>query len=278
MDVVGALHRARDGDAAVRPRLGDHGLVLDVELLLVADPVLTLDDEAGAGQRGVHIAASDLVGRELLLGREGVEDRWQRLRAQGDAPLRLPQRGLVRRGNEGHGLGMVADDVRGEGRHVRLDGAHDVLAGDVGGGHDHDAGPVEGRVAVDAEEPRMGLRRSDRRAVPGAREHEVIGVASGAGELLRALAAERRWSGPSERRQGLLSGSRRREDHWCLGGDGPARRCRRRHDRRLGQGPWVRCRWIQAGHPRSWIPPRFRRRGRLVKATRADASYQGSMV
>ncbi len=42
VDVVGTLHRAGDPDPAVRPRLGDHGLVLDVELLLVADAVLAL--------------------------------------------------------------------------------------------------------------------------------------------------------------------------------------------------------------------------------------------
>ena len=236
MDVVGALHRARDGDAAIRARLGDHGLVLDVELLLVADPVLALDDEAGVGQRDVHVAASDLVGRELLLGDEGVEDRRQGLRAQRDAPLRLPQRGLVRRGDERDRLGVVADDVHGEGRHVRLDGAHDVLAGDVGGRHDHDAGPVEVRVELDAEEPCVGLRRADRGAVPGAREDEVVGIAGGAGQLVRALAAERRGPSPPQRRHRGLPGGRRWQDDRRLG-----RRGRRRgHDHGLGQRTRVR--------------------------------------
>ena len=48
MDVVGALERAVDGDAAVRARDRDHALVLDVQLLLVADPVGALDDQVGA--------------------------------------------------------------------------------------------------------------------------------------------------------------------------------------------------------------------------------------
>ena len=39
VDVVRALERAVDGDTPVLARDGDHRLVLDVELLLVADPV-----------------------------------------------------------------------------------------------------------------------------------------------------------------------------------------------------------------------------------------------
>ena len=146
VDVVGALHRARDGDAAVRSWHRDHGLVLDVELLLVADAILALDDEAGRGERGFDVAAADLVGRELLARRaSGSRTGAQRLRAQRDATLRLAQGGPVRRRDERHRLGMVADDISGEGRHVRLDGAHDVLAGDVRGRHDHDAATSRSR-------------------------------------------------------------------------------------------------------------------------------------
>ena len=51
VDVVRALERAVHGDAAVVPRDGDHPLVLDVQLLLVADPVRALDDQVGGGER-----------------------------------------------------------------------------------------------------------------------------------------------------------------------------------------------------------------------------------
>ena len=67
VDVVGALQRAVYRDAAVLAGDGDHRLVLDVELLLVADPVRPLDDQVGARQRGVHVAGADVeVGEDLL--------------------------------------------------------------------------------------------------------------------------------------------------------------------------------------------------------------------
>ena len=44
VDVVRALERAVDGHAAVLARDRDHRVVLDVELLLVTDPVLALED------------------------------------------------------------------------------------------------------------------------------------------------------------------------------------------------------------------------------------------
>ncbi len=82
VDVVGALHGTGDGDAAVRPWLGDHGLVLDVELLLVADAVLARDDERGLREGSLGVAAADLIGGELLCRVERVEDRRQRLGAR----------------------------------------------------------------------------------------------------------------------------------------------------------------------------------------------------
>ena len=50
-------------------------LVLDVELLLVADAVLALDDEGSLRHGRVDVAPADLDGRELLRGGERVEDR-----------------------------------------------------------------------------------------------------------------------------------------------------------------------------------------------------------
>ena len=90
-------------------------------------------------------------------------------------------------------LGVVLDLAtdRDEDRLVGLDRADDVVARDVGGGHDDDRAPVEPRVELERDEPRVRLGRADRGAEPGAREDEVVGVHGGAGELGRALAPER---------------------------------------------------------------------------------------
>ncbi len=83
---------------------------------------------------------------------------------------------------------------RDEDRLVRLDRAHDVVAGDVGGGHDDHRRPVEGRVDLEGDERGVRVGRADRGAVPGAREDEVVGVLGRAGELGRSLATQRRGS------------------------------------------------------------------------------------
>ena len=67
VDVVGALQRAVDGDPAVRPWHADHGLVLDVELLLVTDSVLAFDDQVGRREAGVDVAVEQVEMGELLL-------------------------------------------------------------------------------------------------------------------------------------------------------------------------------------------------------------------
>ena len=51
VDVVRALERAVDGHSAVVAGHGDHRVVLDVQLLLVADPVLAFDHERCASAK-----------------------------------------------------------------------------------------------------------------------------------------------------------------------------------------------------------------------------------
>ena len=89
--------------------------------------------------------------------------------------------------------------------------ADDVVAGDVGGGHDDDAAtsrrPGRGRSP---SEPRVRLGRADRGAVPGAREDEVVGVLRGAGQLGRALAPERRQRRARGRARSCRAGRRAR--------------------------------------------------------------------
>jgi hypothetical protein len=74
VDVVGALHRTVDGHPAVRLGDGDHGLVLDVELLLVADPIGPLEDQVGRLEAGGQVALRQLVVGEDMLRLQGVED------------------------------------------------------------------------------------------------------------------------------------------------------------------------------------------------------------
>ena len=62
VDVVRALERAVDRDAAVVGRHRDHRVVLDVQLLLVTDPVLALEDEVGRGEGRIGVAGGQLVG------------------------------------------------------------------------------------------------------------------------------------------------------------------------------------------------------------------------
>ena len=69
VDVVRALQRAVDDHAAVLAGHGDHRVVLDVELLLVADAVLALEDEVGAGEPELQVARGDLVMGEDVVRR-----------------------------------------------------------------------------------------------------------------------------------------------------------------------------------------------------------------
>ncbi len=195
VDVVRALERALHRDAAVVARYGDHGLVLDVELFLVADTVGPLDDQVGLGEAGVDVALGKLEVSELLPRFERIEDRRQRLRAEADASSGPAQRGAIGRGDERDRFGVVADLGRDERRLIVRDETDHVLAGDVGGGHDDHLRPVEVRIEVDAEQAGMGLGGADGRAVPGTRDDEVISVFRGAGQFLRAFTPTRRGVG-----------------------------------------------------------------------------------
>ena len=188
VDVVRALQRAVDDDPAVLAGHGDHRVVLDVQLLLVADPVGALDDQVGGGEPRVKV-----VGREPSYEAKtwsdaiGVEDRRQGLCPRLDPALEPPQRLLVRRGEQRDRLRVVPDlaSDRDEDRLVVLDRRDDVVARDVGGGRDDDLRPVDVGVELDRDQLRVGLGGADGDAVPGAGEDQVVGVLGGAGELRR---------------------------------------------------------------------------------------------
>ena len=181
-------------DPAVLAGHRDHRVVLDVQLLLVADPVLALEDDVGLGEAGVEVAARrprtaaktwSLASGSKTGGRASVTSLIR--------PLSRRRVSRSGGGEQRHGLGDVADLAADRDEHglVVLDRADDVLAGDVRGGRDDDLRPVDVGVGLDREELRPRLGGADRRAVPGAGEDEVVGVLRGAGELGRALAPER---------------------------------------------------------------------------------------
>ncbi len=211
VDVVRALERAVDRDPAVGRRDRDHRVVLDVQLLLVADPVLALEDEVGGRERRVGVAGRELVGREEGVGDERVEHGGKRLADDPGGPARGPERRPVGGGDERERLRVVLDLAtdRDQDRLVGLDRADDVVAGDVGRGDHHDGGPVERWVELERGERRVRLGRADRGPVPGAGEDEVVGVRRGAGQLGRPLAAQRRGAAGAPGRDRCRAGSRR---------------------------------------------------------------------
>ena len=215
VDVVRTLARPVNRDAAVGVGDGDHGLVLDVELLLVTDPIGPFDHQLGLGEARLEVAPCDLAVRDLLGRREGVEDGRQPLGPRVEMALRNSKRLSVGCCHQADRLGLVPNLAadRDEDRLVVADQADDVRAGDVGRHYDSHPRPVEGRVEVDREQPRMRLRRPDRGPVPRAGKDEVVGVLREAGQLLRPLATKR-----------------------GAGGEPPGRACRRRDDQRFGCG------------------------------------------
>ncbi len=241
VDVVRALQRAVDCDPAILARHGDHRVVLDVELLLVADAVRPLEDEIGLGEADVQVAGRDLVVGEDVLADERIED-WRKLfRPDAHAASSRPQRFPVGGREQDQRLRVVLDLAtdRDEHRLIVADEADDVVARNVVGGDDRDLRPVERRIELDGGEAGMGDRRTDRRPEPGAREDEVVGVLRGPGQLVRALAAERRrgprsaeacLAGPNDKGVG---GAPAR----CGRARGPAGRCPDRHAARVDP-PW----------------------------------------
>ena len=182
---------------------------------------------SAASERGVGIAAIDRVAREDVVGRVGVEHGGQ-LRGPRHGPAaRLAERRLIRRGDERQGLSVVLDLTadRDEDRLVALDRADDVVARDVVGGDDHDLRPVEVGIEVERIECGVRVARADRGAIPGTRDHDVIGVEGQPGELLRTLAPQRHG------RAGATGDRRGGRDDERIGHVRPGRHAHRRYHR-----------------------------------------------
>ena len=195
-----------DGDAAVVRRHRDHRVVLDVELLLVADPVLALEDQVGGGERrrrGRPRPARSAA--KLVLGDERVEDGGQRLGDRGRGPARGAQRRPVRAPRcsaSGSAWCWISPPT---GTRIGWSALIELTTLSPGMSAAVTTTTVDQSNAgssSSAAKRRVRVGRADRRAVPGAGEDQVVGVLRGAGQLGRALAPERGdapWRDPSDR-------------------------------------------------------------------------------
>jgi hypothetical protein len=194
VDVERALHRAVDGDAAVRARDGADRLRLDVHLLLVADLVRAFDDLVRAGERLAQPVRRllDVILLERLLRLQRIEKWPQRLDFEPDVLQRLFELFPILAGQQRHRLFAMADEVVRQHRLVHLDERDDVLAGDVGGGDPGDPGPVVSGIEVDLQQLRVGHFGADGGAPELAVEGEIVEVARPAAHFVRAVLARGR--------------------------------------------------------------------------------------
>ena len=230
--VVRALERAMDRHAAVRPGHGDHALRLDVELLLVADPVGSLDDQVRLGEPRLEVTPGDVVLGEDVVGREQVRDGRERLGAQPDVIASGVRQGKRGCRDQGDRLSEMADLVRREDRLVVLHEVDDVLAGHVRGRQDDHPAPVEGGVPLDPEQAGVRFGGAYRAAMPRPGDEEVVRVPRSAQQLGNGIhAGHGPWVGG-----GIGDPPGRRHLRWRRGGKrgwgrrrvgGPDRRSRR---------------------------------------------------
>ncbi len=164
---------------------GDHAVGLDVDVLLVADPVLALDNLVGEPEAGLDVALVDGDRLEDLGRVQRVEDRLGRLVVDVDVGRDQALPILVREQQDR--LRDVPDHVLGQARLIVDDERDDVAAGDVAVIDDGEARRVEQRV--DGADAAAGDRRPDRPPVQHAREDEVVDVLRRPGDLVDPVAA-----------------------------------------------------------------------------------------
>ena len=170
--VVGTLQRPEHRDAAAGPRDGDDAVWLDVQLLLMAGPVLALDDDVGEAEAGVEVS---LVDGDLL------EDARRRFRIVGGrrGPVSNPDVGRAQRlaifvREQQHRLGDVPHRSFRQARLVVVDQRHDIAAGNVAVVHDDKALRVE--VQPDVDDLTGRDRRADGSRVQQVGERQVVDV------------------------------------------------------------------------------------------------------
>ena len=144
---------------------GDHRVVLDVQLLLVADAVLALDDEVGAGEAASTSPRATSYWAKTELGLEG--SKTGRSASVRSVTRRLPRgasRGPARRAAPPARPGGGSRPRPGRGSAGRPDRADDVLARDVVRGHDDDRDQSNAGSSSIAEQ--RGVRSVERIVAP----------------------------------------------------------------------------------------------------------------
>jgi hypothetical protein len=187
VDVVRALERAVDGDAAVL-RHRDDAVRLDVELLLVSGAVFPLDDDVRRGEAAPELP---LLDHDLLEAQRRAFRVVERLGGpvlDRDPAFGVEERvaALVR--DEEDRLGEVTDLAFREAGLVELDQRDRVPARNVPEVGDGELGAVE--VEPDPRDLSARDRRADRPPVEHPGKGEVVDVLRPAGDLVDSLFAE----------------------------------------------------------------------------------------
>ena len=158
---------------------------LDVDVLLVADPVLAFDNLVGEAEAGLDVALADGDRLEDLGRVQRIEHRLGRLVL--DVDVGRDQALPIRMREQQDRLRVVPDHPLGQARLIVDDERDDVAPWDVAVIDDGEPGLVEQEVHR-ADAP-AGDRRPDGPPVQHSREDEVVDVSRRPGDSLHAVAA-----------------------------------------------------------------------------------------
>ena len=181
---------------------GDHRVVLDVQLLLVADAVRPLEDEVGRGEARLEVARCDLVVGEDVVRtradrRPAASGSVRTCTASRAAARSVARSGAARRAS-GSAWWRISPPIGTRIGWSSLIERDDVVAGDVGRGDDDHRRPVEvvgrgssadeagvrARSSGSSRRTRRPERRGRRRTSP--RRSAWLGPRDGAARPLRA--------------------------------------------------------------------------------------------
>ena len=197
MDVVGTLQRSPDGDTIACVVLGNHAVVLNIEVFPRTGAVFALNNVVGAGPHLIHIsffkkkALKDIVlaphDYVLPFAFFDGEHGGKRFVFDMDGRDSLPQLLLVAMRDQHDGLFAMVYIPVGKTRLIRKDQLDVILAGNIGCGYDRKLIPIDLGVERDRPDQSPGDGASDGSAVPHPFAIDVIDVTRATGQLIHAL-------------------------------------------------------------------------------------------